>query len=176
VRVVTAVNPPRRGKPGESETSDRQPAAVPLAARRRPHRVGEVRPLAGDAGVAERRVQGPASRAHERLALPVLTVAGLLADQDDSGVGRAVAEYRPGGPLVQIAALAAERGPPKRRKVAGARDERRGGRVPVQVSHMDHHLESRREVARQTVTNLVSADWLPADTDLLRPATLTSGA
>lgn len=74
------------------------------------HRVGEVRAVAGDAGVAERRVQEPASGAHERLALPVLTVAGLLADQDDSGAVRAVAEYRLGGPLVQITALAAERG------------------------------------------------------------------
>jgi hypothetical protein len=91
--------------------------------------------------------QEPASRARERLALPVLTVAGLLADQDDSGTGRAFAEYRLGGPLVQIAALAAERGPPQRRKVAGVRDERSGGPVPVLVNHMDHHLESSRELA-----------------------------
>jgi hypothetical protein len=86
------------------------------------HRVGEVRAVAGDAGVAERRVQEPASGAHERLALPVLAVTGLLTDQDDSGVGRAVAEYRLAGPLVQIAALAAERGPRQRREVPGARN------------------------------------------------------
>jgi hypothetical protein len=94
------------------------------------HRVGEVRAVAGDAGVAERRVQEPTSGADERLALPVLAVAGLLADQDDSGVGRAFTEYRLAGPLVQIAALAAERGPPQRRKVAGVRDERRAVGYP----------------------------------------------
>src|ERR1700722_8666688 len=55
---------------------------APLAAVRRGlpaevlHRVGDVRGVAGDAGVAERPVEEPAGRSHEGLALPVFHVAG----------------------------------------------------------------------------------------------------
>jgi hypothetical protein len=103
------------------------------------HGVGDVRAVAGDPGVAERGVEKPAGRPHERLALPVLHVARLLADQDDGGVRRAFTENRLAGPLIEIAALAAQRCVRQGGEVPRVRDERRGGRVPVPASHLDHH-------------------------------------
>ena len=54
--------------------------------------VGDEGRLAIDPGLRQRLVQEPAGRAHERLALEVLVIAGLLADEHPAGRDRALAE------------------------------------------------------------------------------------
>src|SRR3569833_1798710 len=63
-----------------------------------------------DAGLDQGLVQQLSGRADERRALPILLVAGLLADEHDAGRDRAGAEDRLGGVGVQIAALAVRGG------------------------------------------------------------------
>ena len=70
-------------------------------------RVGDVDPLAVDADLGQRAVQHLARRPHERRALEVFLIAGLLAHQHDAGVGGTAAEHHLGGVAVQLAALAA---------------------------------------------------------------------
>ena len=54
-------------------------------------------------GALEPLVQDAPRRTHERVALDVLAVAGLLADQHQPGVARALAEHRLGGVLPELA-------------------------------------------------------------------------
>src|SRR4051794_36140937 len=71
------------------------------------HGVRDVSGRAVDAGLLERLVEHAAGRADEGLPRLVLLVAGLLADEDDPGAGRALAEddLRPGLPEGAGAAL-----------------------------------------------------------------------
>jgi len=100
---------------------------APLAAlaRRDPlevlHGVGHVRLPAIDARRGERRRQQLARRADERVALPVLLIARLLADQEQRRVRQPFAEHRLRGPLPERAGLTAAR----RRGEHGQRPRRR---------------------------------------------------
>jgi hypothetical protein len=89
--------------PALAATRGRSPAKVL-------HRVGHVGVFRGYLRLAQRTLEYPAGRADERLALLVLDVTRLLADQHDLGVRVASAEDHLGGPLVQIATLALGRG------------------------------------------------------------------
>jgi hypothetical protein len=57
------------------------------------HRVGDVERRAVDAGGLERAVEKAPGGTDERQAAPVFLVAGLLADEHRTGMGRAGAEY-----------------------------------------------------------------------------------
>jgi hypothetical protein len=70
-----------------------------------------------DARLRQTPVQHAPRRADERVALEVLLIARLLADQHEPGPLRALAEHRPGRVPVQIAALAAGRRVPQRREI-----------------------------------------------------------
>ena len=70
--------------------------------------------------------QQPAGGADERLALPVLDVPGLLADQRHPGVRGAGGEDRLRGRLPQVAAPAGGRGSPQAVEVCAFRKLRAG--------------------------------------------------
>ena len=72
------------------------------------------------------------SRSDERVPLEILTVAGLLADEHDLRVRRALAEDGLRRRLPEIATAAAGGGLAHDGKVARARDELLGARVPGQ--------------------------------------------
>jgi len=69
--------------------------------------VGHVDAAARDAGGLQALVEDAAGGSDERLALDVLAVAGLLADQHHRGLPRAVAEHGLRRVLPEIAAAAA---------------------------------------------------------------------
>jgi uncharacterized protein YecE (DUF72 family) len=77
-------------------------------------RVGQVDRFAIDAGLAERLVEQPAGRSHERPALAVFLVAGCLAYEDRPGRDEALAKDRLRAALVEIARLAAGSGAAQR--------------------------------------------------------------
>src|SRR3546814_12890584 len=70
------------------------------------HRVGHEDPLAVDAGVGQRAPQQLAGRADEGMALDVLAVARLLANQHDVRLGGAFAAHRLGRVRIEIAGRA----------------------------------------------------------------------
>ena len=85
----------------------------PIAARRpfeMLHRIGHINPFAVDARLVEQVVQQPAGRTDERASLPVVLISGLLAHEDDPGVGRTFSENGLGGVLEKIAASVALHG------------------------------------------------------------------
>src|SRR4051812_27897833 len=84
-------------------------AAFPAAPFEVLDRVRQIDALAGDAGVGERLVEQRAGRSDERLTLPVLLIARLLADEQDLGVARALPEDDLGGGFVEFAAATALR-------------------------------------------------------------------
>jgi len=65
--------------------------------------VGDVRQLPVDARLLERLVEQPAGGPDERFARQVFLVAGLLADEDDLGLWRALAEDRLRRVFVEVA-------------------------------------------------------------------------
>ena len=69
-------------------------------------RVGDVGVGTLDAALAQGAIQEVAGRADERVALLVLLVPGLLADQGQERVRAALAEHGRGRPLVQVTACA----------------------------------------------------------------------
>ena len=69
-------------------------------------RVGQINAADGDARLVERFAKQTAGRADERLALPILDVARLLADEHDIGALVAGAEDRLRAAAPEIAALA----------------------------------------------------------------------
>jgi hypothetical protein len=73
------------------------------------HRVGHVDARAVEAGLGEGAVEELAGRADEGVAGEVLVVAGLLADEDQLGVGGAFTEDGLGSGLVEGTAGAAAR-------------------------------------------------------------------
>ena len=75
------------------------------------HGVGDVEPGAIEPGLLDATPEHAPRRPDERLALAVLLVAGLLADQDDPGRGRPFPEHRLGRGLVEGTALAPLRRP-----------------------------------------------------------------
>src|SRR5437764_11745117 len=86
--------------------------------------VGEIDAVAVDPGLRERAVQELPGRPHERPALEVLAVAGLLSDQHHLRRRRSLAEdrLRPGAP--QVARATARRGAAKRLEVRAGWDRR----------------------------------------------------
>src|SRR5579883_3161080 len=60
------------------------------------HRIGDIDPVAGEAGLAQRAIEKPAGRPDKGPADPVFLIAWLLADKDDRGVGGTFAEDRLG--------------------------------------------------------------------------------
>ena len=74
------------------------------------HRVRDVRLRAIDSGLVHGLVQDAAGGPHERVALPVLDVAGLLADEHNAGARVALPEDRLGRVLPQRAIAATRRG------------------------------------------------------------------
>jgi hypothetical protein len=66
-------------------------------------RVGDVDVVARDPRSLESLVEDLSGRAHERVALDVLAVAGLLTDQHQVRVPGTLAHHRLGGALPQIA-------------------------------------------------------------------------
>ncbi|MGI9030383.1 MAG: hypothetical protein ACR2HP_10430, partial [Ilumatobacteraceae bacterium] len=89
--------------------------------------VGRVHVLALDAGVTQATPQHPAGRSDERVALVVLLITRLLADQHQSGLAGAFAEHGAGGVLVQRAPGAIGGGGSQLIDGGGGRDERGGG-------------------------------------------------
>src|SRR5204862_2073581 len=87
-----------------------------------------------DPCVLERLVEKLPGRPHEGLALQVLLVAGLLADEDDLGLRGALAEdgMRPG--LVQRAGGSPGGGLLQLRQAGPLWNERRGGLVQRELS------------------------------------------
>ena len=67
------------------------------------HGVGHVDARAIDSDFLESVVQYPPGRADERLALDVLPIAGLLADQHHPGPGSAIAKHRLGRVFPEVA-------------------------------------------------------------------------
>src|SRR5688572_15779162 len=79
---------------------------TPLAARlplEMLHRVGDIHVVARDAGVSERFVKQRTGRPDERLALPILLIARLLAHEHHAGTLRPGAEHDLRRRLVEIA-------------------------------------------------------------------------
>src|SRR5438874_4132414 len=95
--------------------------------------IGDVDLAPVDARVLQRLVEELPGRPDERLALQVLLVAGLLADEDDVSLRGALAEdgLRPG--LVERAGGAARRSFAELRQARPLRAERRGGLVQRQL-------------------------------------------
>jgi hypothetical protein len=71
--------------------------------------VSHVDPVAPDAGLGEGAVEEPARRADEGLSLDVLAVARLLADEQETGFRRPLAEDGLSGAQVEITAFTARR-------------------------------------------------------------------
>src|SRR5690606_22275013 len=71
------------------------------------HGVRHVRQAAVDPRLLHRPVEHAPGRADERMPARVLLVPRLLADEDDAGLDRALAEDRLGGALVELAPPAA---------------------------------------------------------------------
>ena len=70
------------------------------------HDVRDVDAGTVEVGVVQRLVELAPRRAHERVALPVLAVAGLLADEHDPRLPRALAEHRLRRRRMEVAAAA----------------------------------------------------------------------
>jgi hypothetical protein len=85
------------------------------------HRVGEIDPLPADPRLLERAAQHVPSRSHERLALEILLVAGLLAHEHEPGVPGARPEDGLRRLLPQVARLASGSGFPKFVELAWSR-------------------------------------------------------
>src|SRR5262249_32428825 len=112
-----------------------RPARLHLAARRRLvdaplgrslelevlDRVGHEDVPASDLRSRERLVQQRSGRADERMALPVLLVARLLADEDEPGAGRALAEHGLRRVAIEVAAAALLNRAGQIREVTGRR-------------------------------------------------------
>ncbi len=90
-------------------------------------RVCDLDLAARNAGVRERLVEYGAGRADERLALPILLVARLLADEHDVRTLRPGAEHHLRGRLVEIATATVVCCRAQRPHARGPWDERRGG-------------------------------------------------
>jgi hypothetical protein len=90
-------------------------------------RVGQVDLLALDLGALERPREDAAGRPDEGLALDVLAVAGLLADQHQLRLAQAGAEDRLGRVSPERAAAALGGGPAQLAQRAALGDELRGG-------------------------------------------------
>ena len=123
------------------------------------HDVRHVHHRAIDAGVLERLVEQLSGRPDERLALQVLLVAGLLADEDDVRLRGALAEdgLRPG--LVERAGGAARRGFAELRQARPLRDERRGGLVERELSRHEVGLPGRRRSKSRALGWARLAPW-----------------
>src|SRR3954468_22122128 len=96
------------------------------------YRIGDIDPVAVDAGLFQGAVEHLAGGSYKRLAGEVLLVAGLLADQHDLGMLRAFTEHRLGGVLIKVtgtavAGLLAER----RDAVCSGRFSGHGGLVSL---------------------------------------------
>ncbi|EQD86887.1 hypothetical protein N599_07455 [Saccharopolyspora erythraea D] len=91
--------------------------------------VGQVGVVALDARLREREVEQPARRADERLALDVLAVPGLLADEQHPGSRGPGPEDRLSGRLVEVAAPAVPRRVAQRAQTAPGGHERFGRRL-----------------------------------------------
>jgi len=91
--------------------------------------VGHIHLAAIDPGLHQRLVEHPPRRAHERLALDVLAVAGLLAHEHHLRLLEPFAEHRLGRALVEIAPPAAGGGLPQARERRLPWDELCGRRV-----------------------------------------------
>src|SRR5205085_3549452 len=105
--------------------------------------VGDVDLAPIDARVVERLVEKLPGRPDERLALQVLLVAGLLADEDDVRLRGALAEDGLCPGLVERAGGAARRGFAELRQARPLRDERRGGLVERELSRHEVGLPGR---------------------------------
>src|SRR5688500_1033942 len=97
------------------------------------HRVGDIDLVARDAGVRERLVEHRAGGADKRLALPILLIARLLADEHHARGARAGAEHDLRGGLIQIAAAALMRRRAQRLDACRLRDKRRSTALSSRV-------------------------------------------
>jgi hypothetical protein len=87
------------------------------------HDVRDVRVASLDPGVLHRPIEHPTGRADERMAVQVLFIARLLADEHDARLGRSLTEHRLGRVLVERAATTRLHRFPHRRKCEARREE-----------------------------------------------------
>src|SRR3989441_8046559 len=88
--------------------------------------VRDVEPLPVQAHRDQRAVEHLARRADERRALQILLIAGLLADEDDAGIGGAAPQDPLGRVTVEVAAPAAGPRPAQLRQPPATGDQPRG--------------------------------------------------
>src|SRR5438270_12895532 len=86
------------------------PALAPELVAEMLDRIGDVDVIASDPGALEPLVEDLAGRAHERVTLEVLAVAGLLSDQHQMCAPRALAHHGLGRPFPQVAGAAVVHG------------------------------------------------------------------
>jgi hypothetical protein len=71
--------------------------------------VGDINLVERELGLSQGGIEDPAGRTHEGMALQVLLVTRLLADEHEPGVQGALAEYDLGGPGPEVASPALSR-------------------------------------------------------------------
>ena len=117
--------------------------------------VGDVHLRAVDLDLLERLVEQLPGRADEGMALDVLAVARLLADEDHVGVSTTLAEDRLRAALPEWAGLALGGRLAQLLQARPRRDERRRGAVAVD-RELTHALRRTRKAALRF---LVAAPW-----------------
>lgn len=88
-------------------------------------RVGHVDRRAVDTRLLEALVEQPTGRTDERMAIDVLTITRLLADEHQTRVGPTLTEHRLGGPVPELARPAVLDGVAQVIEPVGVRDRRR---------------------------------------------------